>query len=132
MSDPTFADVASKTVDHIAGGVKALADAAQKVAPHAWEVAVKQQKIEGWTDIAMGVGVLAAVCAVAIVVPRIIRLINKDDEEVESHVAFARLIVLVAALFVCGMAVNTCLVEGAKRVANPEYYAATALLEAVK
>lgn len=153
MSDETFAGVASKTVDHIAGGVKAVADAAQKIAPRAWEIAVRQQRIEASVGIASA-GFVTLVALVAIVYvarsyrdwvsverakrhamdrrryPAIAPAEPTGHEDALLVQAPAIAVVAVASLaIVCAL---VCASQDAVRLANPEYYAATALLEAVK
>lgn len=62
MSEPTIASVLDKSIDKLSGGAAEIAKAAKQVAPHAWEAAVRQQVIEGWSDVATAV-TLAVCCA---------------------------------------------------------------------
>lgn len=58
--DVSLAEVADKTVDHIANGVQQIAATVEKLAPGAWDIAVRQARISGYLDVAVGLIVLVA------------------------------------------------------------------------
>ena len=60
MSDKNMADVADKAVDKLAAGIEAVARAAERAAPHVWELSIRQVRWDGALDLAVGLGALAA------------------------------------------------------------------------
>jgi len=126
MNEKTMADVLDKSIDKLSGGAAEIAKAAKQVAPHAWEVAVRQQAVEGVADALTG-----AVCLVAIVV--LARLAMKHRRRLDDAGALEVAMLLGAFATVVLFGVGVCeLRDGLLQVANPEYYAAKAILEAVK
>lgn len=131
MSDPAFADAASKSVDHIADGVKALAEAAQKIAPHAWGIAVQQQRIQAMGNLALCLFVIIVLHTSARGILRMVQAATEGDHDQKITMMVAQIICLAsAALAMIAVAGNA--VVDVQRLVNPEYYAAQALLEAVK
>jgi hypothetical protein len=133
MTDKTIADVLDKSIDKLSGGAAEVAKTIKSMAPHAWEVAVRQQVVEGVTSLV----VMAAAIACALLFYRLLGAkMNERDKPIYqvaylSDLAMALRIVFVALLV--GVLVSIgCAIHGAKRLANPEYYAAMAILGAVK
>lgn len=134
MSEKSAADVADKALDQVSGAIGAMADAAKKVAPHAWEVLVRQQVLDGWVTV--GAWALCLVLGVAYT-----RWASKDWSEKSpkdylpfglSGRAFFRAVtsaVVWLCLFVGLMANVT---DAVKQIANPEYYAIKDLLLVAK
>lgn len=149
MSDPTFADVANKTVDHIFDGVKGVSAAVQKVAPHAWEIAVRQQRLEA---VIGGIGAallaVAALTAARFIINKIPAFregicrserrrypslcAGKEDSELNVTVEVFPFYALAGFCVGCAAIALYCCGCSVLQLANPEYYAAKALLEAVK
>lgn len=55
MSDPSAASVAQDAVAKVTAGIEAAAEAIGKVAPHAWDVLVRQQRAEGVAMLICGI-----------------------------------------------------------------------------
>jgi hypothetical protein len=134
MTDKTIADVLDKSVDKLSGGAAEIAKAAKQMAPHAWEVAVRQQVAEGWMSIACNAAWIAFVLAVATIFALLVRRhwarIRQDDDLASGVVVGGTVGVAIALLTVC-FAVDAA-TDAALKIANPEYYAAKALLGAAK
>ena len=146
MTDKTIADVLDKSVDKLSGGAAEVAKAIKQMAPHAWEVAVRQQAIEGWAGLITCSVVIALCAAVALVAKPYIgeKKYSSDgggfDSDKPNYTGAQRypttrsmlaLLSLAAAMVVsvgcaCGV------YSSALQVANPEYYAAQAFLGAIK
>jgi len=127
MSDPSFAEASEKAIDHIANGVKIVTDAAQKIAPHAWDIAVAQQKSEGIANLAACAITLAAIWICGVLFVRMMQKAMIDEE----LLWFRALVYGVAAMLSLAAVLNWGK-TGAQQLANPQYYAAAALLSAVK
>lgn len=138
MTDKTIADVADHAIDKLSGGAAELARAAKSVAPHAWDVVVRQQVIEGTVRL-----LTLAVGAVAIVVLiKTCRAIahSKDAQgnergylgEHDPSPAVPFWLGAVALSIFLAIRVFFYLPEDIARIANPEYTAAQSLIGAVK
>ncbi len=149
MNDPTIASVLDKSIDKLSGGASEVAKAVKQMAPHAWEVAVRQQVVEGWS----GLVIPALVLLVAISAVRFwlkngpaykLRAqtsekkrypslnSNKAVEECDADdywmvTVLGGIVFLVAVAFSLG-----CAISSIRQLANPEYYAAMAILQAAK
>lgn len=151
--EKSMADVADKTVEHIASGIKGLADAVQKVAPHAWSVAVRQQVVEAWTGLALcALGLVVSVTIAVVVAKNYARWVHKarENDHAEDRIRYPSITPLemtgfedaTAAQAPCFIALGAafilfvpCLISAADHVnqlCNPEYYAAKTLLGAVR
>lgn len=129
MDEKTFAGVADKAVDKIAGGVEAVAKAVEKVAPHVWEVMVRQVVAEGVFAIVTGL-IVAIVTWLAAK-----KAWASRPPEGESYDDFPRtMISIVIIVAAAGFGIYSLgqLREGAMKVANPQYYAAMMLISSVK
>ncbi len=153
MSEPNLADVASKTVDHITGGIKAIADAVQKMAPRAWELAVRQQRVESTVDLVMSaLGFVLSAVALVVIFRNYQRWVDRarglahaknrrryptitpaeptgDEDAFIVQLPCGVVAVLSVAILFSSIDSATGAVV---RLSNPEYYAAKALLEAIK
>lgn len=130
MTDKTIADVLDKSIDRLSGGASEIAKAAKQVAPHAWEVAVRQQVIEGTVYfVLLGLAIVASV-SLLIYAAR-----NGGWENMSESDAKPSGLALIAGGFIgtiSGIALLCGLSGNVGRIVNPEYAAAEALLEAVK
>lgn len=126
MTDTTLVDVADKALDRIANSTRLIVDAVQKVAPHAWELAVRQQRIDAMVGI-----VEAGVWIVAAIVVTIVLVRTRWWASLQTESGFAYGVTNAAALVAFGLAAN-CLGDNLMQCANPEFYAAKELLEMVK
>lgn len=126
MSETTIAEVADKAVDHIANGVQQIATAVEKLAHGAWEVAVRQQRVEGIVDAALGVVIIAAACICAKWVWRALADVDEIDRQVGR--GFTVVGVTILTLFCTLNLVR----HGILHASAPEYYAAMNLVEMVK
>jgi hypothetical protein len=129
ITDPTSADAANKAVDSLVNGTKAIAAAVQKIAPHVWEVAVSQQRLEAYSEMGAALFSLAVGLVLA-------ALLWRNREWFFSGGGYSD---RVFGLGICCFIVSGSIVISAivainliPRVSNPEYYAAKALLEAVR
>lgn len=143
MADPkTIADVLDKSIDKLSGGAAEVAKAVKQVAPHAWEVAVRQQVVEGWAClvpqalaalvllVAYGLLLRHAGAWHASALAKGIRRFGKDVGDASDFwFPFVGLsvIAMMVLLLICGFGSRSVM-----QIANPEYYAAKAILEAVK
>ena len=125
MDQKNMADVADKAIDKVTAGVEAVAKAVEKVAPHVWEILVRQATTQGAVDLALGVALVVAAVALFIVCFRRLRSANSMDAS--DCYAFVCLLVIVP-LFLGVMMARS----GGLRAANPEYYAARELIEAAR
>lgn len=147
MSDQkTIADVLDHGIDKLSGGAAEIAKAVKTVAPHAWELAVRQQITEGTVDFA-----LAAVALIALAVAyRPLRKISRERMKtdgrnwtsttpndrssgtIETGRATTAGIALIALLTVVPL-VSVLTIRGSlMQLGNPEYYAAKEILGAIK
>lgn len=122
MSDIT--QTADKAVEHIANGFQQLADAINKLAPGAWEIAVRQSRNEGYANIILGTFVLAMVLAGVALFFRLSSGWNNDAGDRTG----ARCVALVVAIFAACLLLGY-IRSGILRVATPEFYAAAAIVE---
>lgn len=125
MNDKNMADVADKAVDKLANGFNAIAAAVNKVAPHAWDLAVRQQRIDAVTSL-VSCGVLVAAALILLwISSKWWRSENEDRSgfSISSAVVCACFCVLILAFWVP---------KYAHRYLNAEYFAAKEILEAVK
>lgn len=129
MTDKTIADVLDKSIDKLSGGAAELAKAAKQVAPHAWEVAVRQQVIEGGIQFAFHAA-LGAVFVYCLVLTRR-RWGGLVDGAGQADFPPAPYILAAILLWGAGLSLS-CAFDALPRVINPQYYAAKAILEAVK
>ncbi len=155
MSEKTIADVLDKSIDKLSGGAAEIAKAAKQVAPHAWEVAVREQRINGALGIAVAALLFAlAVCSlVALLVSRKewraslearVEAEHKRDLEIYGE-SYARTLrekalrgthphtsnCLMVSAFALAASV-TVFCAYLSQFANPEFHAAKAILDAVK
>lgn len=123
--DKTMADVADKAVDKITAGVEAVAKAVEKVAPHVWEVLVRQAFAEGVVSL-----VTAAVTILVVSIAA--RLAWKRRKSLDDDLWSPLLIPggMIAAFGIVFAIME--LRDGLLHVLTPEYYAATQLIEAAK
>lgn len=131
MSEPTIASVLDKSIDKLSGGAAEIAKAAKQVAPHAWEVAVRQQVIEGYCF--FGLFFLFALVALVLAVSAF-RLAKTDGWEDNGNLTSAGFLLRGAGVILFLLALSV-LAEGSNniaRISNPEYAAGMALLEVVK
>lgn len=126
MSDKNLVDVADKAVDHIADGVQKIAAAVEKLAPGAWEMAVRQQRAEGLVDLVLGCAMLAATTAIFALVWRAIAKMEDDADRVGMRTLASVVASLAAMLWLFQLAK-----PGLLTWQNPEFYAAKTLVEAV-
>lgn len=125
MTDKTFAEVADHAIDKLSGGA---AKALKQVAPHAWEVAVRQQVIEGaWT---LGLSMALALGMATTIIWSLIA-IKRNWSKIQEAGAEPVLMLLVLLLLPLFAALDSAR-DGALQMSNPEYYAAKSILEAVK
>lgn len=153
MSEPSLAEVADKTVDRLASGVKAIADAAQKVAPRAWEVAVRQQRVEATVELSFSLLSALVIAAAAVFTARNyrrwVRLFQADmhakdrrryptitpveptgDEDAfPVHLVCGLVAVATLTLFPTAL---KCAADALIVLSNPEYYAAKELIGAIR
>ena len=133
MNDKTIADVLDKSIDKLSGGAAEIAKAVKQVAPHAWEVAVRQQVAEGATGLVLG---LIVCCALVAVNVHCVRRAKGWYVEAEKDCNGPGVIIALILLGVATAVFGSCAVDevrgSALKLANPEYYAAKAILEAVK
>lgn len=126
MSDPTLAEVADKTVDHIANGVQQIAATIEKLAPGAWEIAVRQHRTEGIVDVIIGVFFVIVFVVVATFTWRAFQACNNDADR-----GAGRLLTATICTGLIGIFVGTQIRPGVLEWTNPEYYAAQAIIAAV-
>lgn len=129
MTDKTIADVLEKSIDKLSGGAAELAKAAKQVAPHAWEVAVRQQVIQGVSLAVVWFGLLASIYALVrwgIYLKRDNGSQTEDDLGIGAFIIAGMIAFLAALAAICGSA------DVIGMIFNPEYYAARAILGAVK
>jgi hypothetical protein len=141
VSEPTIASVLDKSIDKLSGGAAEIGRAAKQVAPHAWEVAVRQQVIEGTVHLTEALIAISAVVALAIYVLRnaktwhaaVIKETTTSYRPEGDSFGFWMPFFFCAflALMIFGVAIGSAS-NAVMQIANPEYYAAKALLEAVK
>lgn len=124
-----MSDVADKAVDKIASGIEAVANAIQKVAPHVWEVMVKQKLTEGIIFGLLWLGIGAALIFVA---PKKIRSLyawaSAGGEYSDRWFGFVPAVISVAVLAVLAA---RAIPNYALQALNPQYYAAKELIEGV-
>jgi hypothetical protein len=125
--DKNFADVADKAVDKLAGGADAVAKAIAKVAPHAWEAAVRGALAEGISNLVVGSVVLGLTLYAIHRATKYIRT-HKDDFDIVFPLMMFGGIALVAGLMFGIHNVQ----DGIQKVVAPEYHAALKILEAAK
>src|SRR5579885_1491203 len=124
MSEPSLAEVADKTIDHIANGVQQIAQAIERLAPGAWQIAVRQQYMEGLLDLAFGLAGLL----VLILGYRALWLGSASWDD-DAKYPLRGIIGTVVGEFVI---LCVCIVhDGILKVATPEYYAATHIMALV-
>jgi len=127
MTDKTIAEVLDKSIDKLSGGATEVAKTIKSMAPHAWEVAVRQQVLDGIVWCVIWLVFLVPTVVVARVA---IRRFHDDKADPDGTIS-AALVAGFAALLL-SMAL---LMDGRKaigKIANPEYYAAMAILGADK
>jgi hypothetical protein len=148
MSDKNMADVADKAVDKLAGGIEAVAKAVEKVAPHVWEILVRQARVAGVTELAT---LAFSFCIFAILVVLARRLANQTVErrvrgEMEKMrrgfmdstnddcptAAFPFLLAALALAPFLVVRVFWYMPESIQKIATPEYFAAQELIRAAK
>lgn len=126
MTEPSFADVADKTVDHIANGVQQIADAVGRLAPGAWEIAVRYQVRSGLVDLTFGViGALAAAHAFRRIWKLSANWQNDADRALTRWLSTIALIVWILVCMFCWIK------TGIEHAINPEYFAAMHIAAAV-
>jgi len=113
-TEKTAADVADKALDQVSGAIGAMAEAFKKIAPHAWEVMVRQQVVEGVT------GALTCVVVMAVFGKLTLFFVRKLKENPNDDVPLGMGAVLA---FCLAMAALVTLPGFALQVINPEYYA---------
>jgi hypothetical protein len=147
MTDKTIADVLDHGIEKLSGGAAEIAKAAKQVAPHAWEVAVRQQVVEACVDLA---SCLLLTVAAALLLKWGMRYAGekrfyssetgdfteeKPTRSDKKGFASGRSVVASIALFaaaVCAFGTFLTAQSALMQLSNPEYYAAKAILEAVK
>lgn len=127
MADKSMADVADKAVDKLAQ----VADAIGRLAPGIWESAVRSERVEGIVNVVL----MIALCVLCVFQVRKFLAVlaveqAKDFRDPELTVIWG----LVAAIALCVAIGVTSSNLGTElsRAVSPEYYAAHALLGAVK
>lgn len=130
MNEKNMADVADKAVDKIAGGIEAIAKAVEKVAPHTWEVMVRQQIAEGIVSLSY----VALAWLLVFVGYRLIRRYTRKEGIDWSGPNPGSLGIMALGIFACVTLIATFgeAPEATRKFINPEYYAAKELLSAVK
>jgi hypothetical protein len=125
----TIADVLDKSIDKLSGGAAEIAKAVKQAAPHAWEVAVRQQFAEGCVYFIAWSVVFVALLGFSVWLCRNRERIWKSAEE-----EYAEPFVMIGVLMLIGgmLGAGSAAARAALQVANPEYAAAMAILEAVK
>lgn len=148
MPDKTIADVLDKSIDKLSGGAAEIAKAVKQVAPHAWEVAVRQQVVEGALGLATGLAIAALGAYAAVRIWRAAPALKREKQLLEKRrwsfnsgkepedidvdlEMFPIWLALCVALLVALLG-SIRVSAYAPMVVNPEYYAAQAILEAVK
>lgn len=138
MNEPkTIADVLDKSIDKLSGGAAEIAKAVKQVAPHAWEVAVRQQLVEAY----VGMGVFVAGCALLLVLIRVTRRIARSEDSGgrvrgyfgDSEPSAAAPFTLSAGLLAIVLMIRAfwCVPDDVMQALNPEYYAAWEFINAV-
>jgi hypothetical protein len=125
VSDPSAASVAQDAVAKVTAGIEAAAEAIGKVAPHAWDVLVRQQRAEGVAMLICGIsGLLLCGWLHRRNLMATYKMDPGDIWPVEvQRVAIGLLIMIVN---ICPLYLTA---TGALRIYNPEYYAAVAVLD---
>jgi hypothetical protein len=135
VTDKTIADVLDKSIDKLSGGAAEVAKAVKHIAPHAWEVAVRQQIVEGITTLAM---VALAFCTWLWVLHKYRAVLKKcggvhmDERAIDVNAAF--IMALCTGCVGCTVAVYGFNVAptAIQKLITPEYYAAWEFIDAVK
>lgn len=126
MNEPTWAEVADKTVDHIANGVQQIASTVEKLAPGAWEIAVRKQRIEGAVDLAIGVAILLVIALAFALIWKASKPWSGDDRiAVRTGISIGGAVFSIAFIF---WLVKPGLIQSL----NPEYFAAFEIAALVK
>lgn len=129
----TVADVADNVVNQLSGAVQAMADAFKKVAPHVWEVMVRQQILEGVTGLALFVGIVALFIFSCVFVKKLrtkYEAFWSSEKDFPTPALFALSIPFVLAICIINTAGKV--PEHVTKIINPEYYAAYELLDTIK
>ncbi len=117
-------DASEKLLEQAAGAIGEASDAVKKLAPHAWEIMVRQQVVEG-VVYGIGCSVMAIVCLVAAY--RLFKRVAKEGVMEDSMGPFPMLAASIATL---GFFVFACQIpQGVMQAANPEYYAIKMLVK---
>lgn len=101
-----------------------LVEYIQNLAPHVWEIYVRQMIVEGWRNVAWGIGSLfftllfAALCKASY---------HWSQEEDQEGWIILSLFSIVVAMF-CAVAAFTYFTDAVAMFVNPEYYAIQKLL----
>lgn len=120
----TIGDAANRLVD----GVEALAKAAEKVAPEAWEVAVSAHRTEALTQLVAWL----AFAALLVFIGRLAIIAGRKSGD--SYEVMPPDVVLGAGWLMVGIAgivTTATLADNLPRAINPEWYAAQSIMYAV-
>jgi hypothetical protein len=129
MNEPTLT-IDPKIGDRLANAAGAATEAIAKAAPHAWEIAVRQQRIAAWGDIAFSLFIFLGLFVVACAIVRAAWKLNEprsanDDYELKiqrQESAVVKAICWGFALLIALPVAKTYTIDGIVRLWNPEYY----------
>lgn len=124
MADQNTGEAINKAVD----AVVAVGDKISAMAPDAWQIAVRQQIIEGW--IQLGAFIVFAIITY-LGLRKLVQIFNDHDD---PNPAIVVPLVVVGVIF--GMASIICcigfVVDGLPQLLNPEYAAAKDILSSIR
>lgn len=131
MSHKTAADVADNAVNQLSSAAQAITDAFKKVAPHVWEVMVRQQVLEGVTNLALFISIVVIFIISCVVVKKLHA--KHDGFWTNDSPTLAFFALCMPAILAISISINASHVpEYITKVINPEYYAAFELLDSIK
>ena len=118
----TMADVADRSLDMVKGLVASISSTLQTVAPHVWEVMIRQQYAKAIADLVLPIGLAFTAALYMIIIRRKWKEVSSRDADYWPRFWFAGVIPIVC-LVICGICTAVQLSESIKYLINPEYYA---------
>lgn len=129
MSDePTAAQVAQDVADKVTTGIEVAAEALKKIAPHAWDILVRQQRAEGFVMLTIGL-VGMVVCGV---LHRKNLATTYESDRHDPMSSGAKKVIVGSLIVLANIYPVVLTATGALKVYNPEYYAAVEIVGRVK
>ena len=125
------AEALNKAVDNITVGVEKLAAVIEKIAPDAWDIIVRQQVIDGWIYVAIGM-IFNIIFIVGCI--KLYLAAAAEDRKPPSKYDDpppVRVVLLVITCALMTLSTWGC-TSGITRIINPEYFAAQEVTKMIK